>query len=515
MKKHIQKSKIKNQKGITLLALVITIIVLLILAGITISAITGDNGIIGNAGQAKEETEIANEKEIVEKATVQAMGNNKYGNIEESELQDELDKETEEGKTKATDIRDGIEVIFIDSNRYYIVDRDGNVEGEYPINIDKNPGDFTIGEEGETLDGSTDHPYEISCIEDLVVLSNISRGKGNYIENGEIKEAERNTFSEKKFILTQTLNFNSTVSYADLSMTWRYDEEEEAYVIDENSTQNLRDLLMDKKGVGFMPISDSNVLRTQAFAGIFDGQNYEIQNLYENIEDGGGLFNKLNTATIKNLGLTNVDIISGEVGGIAKDSYFTDFYNCYVSGKIKGTQVGGIANTAFAGKIINCYNLSMIESSGRAGGIVAYVDAGGSITIVNSYNKGEIITNGTSVGYHTSSGIIGTAYHSKGTRNIINSCSIGEIISKRLTAGNFYYASGEAIVGLQNCYYLDTIVNEKVIANENSIAFSKGDESVINKLNTYVEAHKNDYIDKGITLYNWKLDANGLPTFEK
>ena len=68
------------------------IIILLILAGITINAITGDNGIIGNAGQAKEETEIANEREIVEKATVQAMGNNKYGNIEEDELQDAFDK---------------------------------------------------------------------------------------------------------------------------------------------------------------------------------------------------------------------------------------------------------------------------------------------------------------------------------------------------------------------------------------------------------------------------------------
>ena len=78
--------KIRKEQGITLLALVITIIILLILAGITINAITGDNGIIGNAGQAKEETEIANEKEIIEKATVQSMGNNKYGNIEESEL---------------------------------------------------------------------------------------------------------------------------------------------------------------------------------------------------------------------------------------------------------------------------------------------------------------------------------------------------------------------------------------------------------------------------------------------
>ena len=67
--------KIREKAGITLIALVITIILLLILAGITISAITGNNGIIGNAGKAKKEAEIANEKEIVEKATVQAMGN--------------------------------------------------------------------------------------------------------------------------------------------------------------------------------------------------------------------------------------------------------------------------------------------------------------------------------------------------------------------------------------------------------------------------------------------------------
>ena len=122
-----QKGRNKQERGVTLLALVITIIVLLILAGITISSITGDNGIIRNAGQAKEETEIANEKEIVEKSTVQAMGNNKYGNIEESELQSELDKETNEGKTKATDVGEVIKVTFIDTNRNYAVDKDGNV----------------------------------------------------------------------------------------------------------------------------------------------------------------------------------------------------------------------------------------------------------------------------------------------------------------------------------------------------------------------------------------------------
>ncbi len=119
--------KMKKEQGITLLVLVITIIILLILAGITISAITGDNGIIKNAGQAKEETEIANEKEIVEKATVQAMGNNKYGNLEEDELQNELNKETSEGETKTTAIGQEIEVLFTNSGRYYAVDNNGNV----------------------------------------------------------------------------------------------------------------------------------------------------------------------------------------------------------------------------------------------------------------------------------------------------------------------------------------------------------------------------------------------------
>ena len=45
--------KLKNQKAITLIALIITIIVLLILAGISIGALTGDNGIIKNARKSK------------------------------------------------------------------------------------------------------------------------------------------------------------------------------------------------------------------------------------------------------------------------------------------------------------------------------------------------------------------------------------------------------------------------------------------------------------------------------
>ena len=60
------KKQLKNAKGITLIALVITIIVLLILAGVSIAMLTGDNGIITQANNAKVANEKATAKEKVE-----------------------------------------------------------------------------------------------------------------------------------------------------------------------------------------------------------------------------------------------------------------------------------------------------------------------------------------------------------------------------------------------------------------------------------------------------------------
>lgn len=57
------KLKTKEGKGITLIALVITIIVLLILAGVTIVTLTGDNGILNQVNQAKIKSDIAEVKE--------------------------------------------------------------------------------------------------------------------------------------------------------------------------------------------------------------------------------------------------------------------------------------------------------------------------------------------------------------------------------------------------------------------------------------------------------------------
>ena len=58
------KEKFIERKGITLIALVITIIVLLILAGVSIAMLTGENGIITQAIKAKENTEQAAKNEM-------------------------------------------------------------------------------------------------------------------------------------------------------------------------------------------------------------------------------------------------------------------------------------------------------------------------------------------------------------------------------------------------------------------------------------------------------------------
>ena len=68
------KLKIESNRGITLIALVITIIVLLILAGISISMLSGDNGILNRAVQAKEATRGGEVQETVTFAAANNAG---------------------------------------------------------------------------------------------------------------------------------------------------------------------------------------------------------------------------------------------------------------------------------------------------------------------------------------------------------------------------------------------------------------------------------------------------------
>ena len=58
-----RKAQIRESKGITLLALVITIVILIILSTIAINMTFGDNGLVEKAEQAKNMTEEASRKE--------------------------------------------------------------------------------------------------------------------------------------------------------------------------------------------------------------------------------------------------------------------------------------------------------------------------------------------------------------------------------------------------------------------------------------------------------------------
>ena len=129
-----------KQNGITLIALVITIIVLLILAAVSIATLTGENGILTRANDAKTSTEIAEEREKVELSATAALAEDLGGEIDIDTLRTELGKYFENGKYDVQEgtNEDGTEgyVVTITENdpngRKYFVDKNGNVT-EYRV----------------------------------------------------------------------------------------------------------------------------------------------------------------------------------------------------------------------------------------------------------------------------------------------------------------------------------------------------------------------------------------------
>ena len=149
----IRQEKRKKQKnnGITLIALVITIIVLLILAGVTISTLTGENGILAKASEAKEKTMQANAEEQVEIAVTGSIGTD--GKIRNGDLKTNLDK-IENITGVPDEITDSNFPLTVNIDGYDVtIKKDGSVIlGEYipPGNPDKITGIF---KEASTING--------------------------------------------------------------------------------------------------------------------------------------------------------------------------------------------------------------------------------------------------------------------------------------------------------------------------------------------------------------------------
>ena len=185
----------KNEKGITLIALVITIIVLLILAGVTISMVLDDDGIIAQAQDAEQAQEKAELKEKIE------LWN---GNVKAAEYSNEkiTAEEYQKFKTEVEALADKSEIAEEDvkvSEGKITID-----EKEVEISVPSNIITFTVcGCELVTEEGTTwaefigdDNEYRIEPGSEIMVYEGFScdtmvlyiDGDGVYVEfyeNGE------------------------------------------------------------------------------------------------------------------------------------------------------------------------------------------------------------------------------------------------------------------------------------------------------------------------------------------
>lgn len=140
MKKLQEKTiskKGREESGITLIALIITIIILLILATVSIAVLTGDNGIIAQANQARIDTKVGEEKEQIALAYNAAV-TDKYADgdykssvgITAEELRTQLDNQ-KAGATATSEVEGTpIKITFTASKNVYTLDgKTGVIEG--------------------------------------------------------------------------------------------------------------------------------------------------------------------------------------------------------------------------------------------------------------------------------------------------------------------------------------------------------------------------------------------------
>ena len=143
----------KNQKGITLIALVVTIIVLLILAAVSISTLMGKNGIVNKATTAKNKTDVAKEEEMIALAANAAILEMEDADaITEDVLESELNQliGTRDEDYTLTKTGTIFTITYINSNRSYSIEETGKVlEKIEPTSIDD--WEYTIDEENKTV----------------------------------------------------------------------------------------------------------------------------------------------------------------------------------------------------------------------------------------------------------------------------------------------------------------------------------------------------------------------------
>ena len=389
----------RKEQGITLIALVITIIVLLILAGVSIAMLTGENGILTQAQNAKNKTDKATEEEKINMAVLgSSVTDNGYAEVlEETSFRNELKNQFEDQKLDVVANGDGSFIVtVVDTNRKYYINDDKAV-----IN--------------------SDNIIEIGTAEELANLS-------QDVKNG-------NTYEEKAILLTNNIDLEgeewTPIGYYPMS----------------NSS----------------PADESNKPFKGIFDGCgYEVDNFTI-NTTDKVQGLFGLVDNGKVANVGVGANSSVTGGTGTAGVIGYAYNGTKVYNCYNKASITGnSNVGGVVAIVLNNcTILNCHNLAPISGGIYVGGITATIND--NVTIKECSNTGNIISTawtGGIVGYTQSRDLQGNTSsksniflcYNKG--NVIangenqNSSNVGGIMGLNLNTNIF------------NCYNSGTITGQ-------------------------------------------------------
>ncbi|MCI8273380.1 MAG: hypothetical protein HFJ55_04790 [Clostridia bacterium] len=130
-----KREKVVEERGITLIALVVTLIVLLILAGTSIAMLTGENGIISQAQNAKNNSAKAEFEEKV-KLAVTASRTNEEGRIDLGELETEL-KNAGMTNIEKNGPNEGLPWIVKEKGYIYEIKEDGTIEAKSGVTLSR------------------------------------------------------------------------------------------------------------------------------------------------------------------------------------------------------------------------------------------------------------------------------------------------------------------------------------------------------------------------------------------
>lgn len=478
VRKRIQKMSKNN--GITLVALVMTIIIIIILSTVSINMLFGQNGLITKAQIAKNETEVSTIKETLNLYYMNNRIDRKYKNpIGEKVLKEEI----EDNMTLETILEfqygvDNIEEIDF-SNMYYldfsILNLRGIKQKRYFMDtstgivfinegIELNAGKVYVLEEKDIMPITLETQEIAEGFKLIATVQTPDRDVNGYtffLNNQIYKEVKTNQNTAEIevtdegfdriecFVMANGIDgaiYSSNTVYVDnyIIKTKGDFDELRTQVIEGNTFEGKRIRIVNDIDLGGNE-SNKNWIsigsEANPFSGTLEGNNHKLFNIFNTntTSNNQGLFGVTNKAILQNIILESGKIeASQESGGIVGNAIDTQIINCQNKVEVVAIKgyAGGIAGKSTGtGKIENCSNSGNVSSEGYVddvkdtfiGGVVGITES----ELVSCQNTGAI----SSV-YAATGGVAGATY------NRVDNCNnFGEIT---VTGKN---TNGDATIG--------------------------------------------------------------------